>query len=265
LAGKALIGAEGADDGKSRLTSALPQPEGALHGFPAMLDSSGKKIADGDFSQWLEGEHLHVKISYDFGGGHRIEEKGVFRQQPVLVQEKWSWQETNNNQLVRQYEVNFQSNKATAEKLEEGGFKRWAEEIKVQPGRTFAGFGFTLAIKASRARLVRGEKVELEAVGFTPKPREIGVEISYGGVNEMEMGQRKVTGERFVIHPKVPLVAKAFVEVHDQSIWLTLLPSAFLRWEGPLVEQTDALMRVDLLPGEHSRSATAAPSGARSK
>ncbi len=263
LAGNLLGDGAVGNDEKSRLAGALPQPEGVLHGFPAMLDASGKKIADGDFSQWLEGEHLHVTITYDFGGGHRIEESAVFRQQPILSQEKWLWRETNHNQLVRQYEVNLELNKATAEKLEDGRVNRWSEEIKVEPGRTFAGFGFTLAIKALRARLVHGEKVELEAVAFTPKPRQVGVEISYGGGHEMEMGQRKVASEHFVLHPKVPLVAKAFVNVHDQNIWLTPFPSGFLRWEGPLVEPGDPIVRVDLLPGEHSSSAGKASTGSQ--
>jgi hypothetical protein len=231
--------------------------------FPPCWDSSGKKIADGDFTQWLEGELVHVKISYDLGGGHRIEEKDVFRQRPTVVQERWSWEEIKDNKLVRRYQANFESSQAKAEKQEGRGLKRWSGNIKVQPGRTFAGFAFTPAIKALRARLMRGEKVELRAVGFTPKPRVVTVEISYGGLDEMQMGQRKIVGERFVIHPKVPFVAKAFVEVHDTKIWFTPPPSEFLRWEGPLLEQSEPIVRVDLLPGQQSTPAV--PSTSASK
>src|SRR5437870_3848424 len=39
----------------------LPDLEAALHGFPALLNLEGKKLADGDFAQWLEGQRLHVK------------------------------------------------------------------------------------------------------------------------------------------------------------------------------------------------------------
>jgi hypothetical protein len=263
LTGDVLGAGDARGDGRSTSAGAMPQPEGASRGFPAMLDSSGKKIADGDFTQWLEGERVHVKISYDLGGGHRIEEKDVLRQRPAVVQEQWSWEESKDNKLVRRYHANFESGQATAEKQEERGLKRWSGNIKVQPGRTFAGFAFTPAIKALRARLMRGEKIELRAVGFTPKPRVVTVEISYGGLDQMEMGQRKVAGERFVIHPKVPAIAKVFVEVHDTKIWLTPPPSEFLRWEGPLLEQSEPMMRVDLLPGEHSSPAV--PSASASK
>jgi hypothetical protein len=64
--------------------------ESTQHGFPAMLDSRGKKLADGEFVQWVEKEILHVKIDYDFGNGRRIEEKTSFQQTPQLVQEEWS-------------------------------------------------------------------------------------------------------------------------------------------------------------------------------
>lgn len=117
-------------------------------------------------------------------------------------------------------------------------------------GRTFAGFGFTPAIADNRARLIKGEKVELEAIGFTPRPRAVSVEISYGGLNRMRMGGRLLRGERFVVHPKIPLLAKLFVDVPDTQIWLTNPPpAAFLRWEGPVAEPGDPIVRVDLLPG----------------
>src|SRR5262249_31471690 len=71
----------------------LPSLEGAVRGFPALRDLQGKNLADGDFSQWLEGERLHVTIIYDFGSPRRVEEKAVFTQQPEFVQEAWSWHE----------------------------------------------------------------------------------------------------------------------------------------------------------------------------
>jgi len=61
--------------------------EGTAHGFPVLRDSAGETLADGDFSQWLENEQLHVRIRYDFGRGRRVEERAAFRQRPRLIQE----------------------------------------------------------------------------------------------------------------------------------------------------------------------------------
>jgi hypothetical protein len=41
--------------------------------------------------------------------------------------------------------------------------------------------------------------------------------------------------------------------VSDTQIWLTHpTPVAFVRWQGPLAEPDDAILRVDLLTGSES-------------
>ena len=62
------------------------------------------------------------------------------------------------------------------------------------------------------------------------------------------MSNRTIDGDRFIVHAKVPAIAKLFVHVPDAVIWLTMPPAGFLRWEGPLAEPDDPIVRVDLLP-----------------
>jgi hypothetical protein len=230
--------------------------EAALHGFPALFDLRGNKLADAEFNQWLEGARLHVTIIYKFSDDRRIEERAIFRQKPALLQDEWSWSEFRKDEVFRHFAVDLASGKASAEKREGKDVKRWSENLSVQSGQTFAGFGFTLAIKNCRERLVKGEKIELHAVAFTPKPRVVSVELSFAGRDQMRMGGRTIMGDRFTIHPKIPWIAKTFVDVKDTHIWLTPpRPSGFLRWEGPLVEPGDRVVRVDLLPGSQSGAA----------
>src|SRR5258706_13593813 len=66
----------------------LPDVEGAAHGFPIMRGTNGRKLADCDFAQWIENDRLRIKLTYDFGDGHRIEENTRFRQNPALIQEE---------------------------------------------------------------------------------------------------------------------------------------------------------------------------------
>src|SRR5260370_14597372 len=68
--------------------------EGNARGYPEMRDLGGRKLADGDFSQWTARDGLHVRISYAFGGGRTIVEASTFRQTPQLTQGSWSWRET---------------------------------------------------------------------------------------------------------------------------------------------------------------------------
>jgi len=226
--------------------------EGTAHGFPALLDSNGKKLADGEFAQWIDDERLHITLTYRFERGDRTEEKAVFRQKPELIQDEWSWRELKGGQLVRHFAVDFKTQTATAQKREKDDLKNWSEKIDVQAGRTFAGYGFMLAVQNLRPRLLRGEQIELQAVGFTPKPRIVIVQISHGGVDQMKMSDRVLEGDRFVIHPKIPWIAALFVHVPDTLIWLTKPPAEFLRWEGPVAEPNDPIVRVDLLSGAES-------------
>jgi len=69
----------------------LPERQGPARGFPALRDLDGRTLADGDFTQWVANERLHVKISYSFKNARRrIEERAVFEQSPELVQQEWS-------------------------------------------------------------------------------------------------------------------------------------------------------------------------------
>ncbi len=220
------------------------QIETALRAYPVLRDAAGQKIADGNFAQWVEGDGLHVQITYS-GNGRRMEETAVLRQRPELSQSKWRWHESSGGADIRTFEVDFDSGMATAVKMENGEPRRWSEKVDITPGQTFAGFGFTLAIKALRARLIKGETVNLKAVGFTPQPRTVTVAISYTGGDTIRMVDRSVAAEHYVIHPKIPALAKWFVKAPDANIWLTPPPAVFVRFEGALVEPSDAVVRVD--------------------
>src|SRR4051794_28600646 len=93
----------------------LTEPEGAAHGYPAWLDINGKKLADGEFRQWVEGDRLHIIISYEFKDGRRFEENTFLRQEPELSQEEWSWKELKDGQLSREFTANFLTKTATAQ------------------------------------------------------------------------------------------------------------------------------------------------------
>jgi hypothetical protein len=239
----------------ARLTSAveLTESQGAAHAYPALLDTNGKKLADGEFKQWIEDDRLRVEIEYEFDNGQHFEENAVFRQKPELIQEKWSWKESRNGKISRQFTADFRAKTATALTHENNEAKQLSENIEVEPGRTFAGFGFTLALQNLRKRLINGEKIELKAVGFTPKPRLATVQVSHGGLDRVKMSGRSLKGDRFVIHPEIPPIAKLFIHVPDTQICLTNPPPAgFLRWEGPVVVPSDPLIRVDLVSGVKS-------------
>jgi hypothetical protein len=241
----------------------VTEPAAAAHGYPGLYDINGKKLANSEFRQWVDNNRLHVVITHKFSAGEVYEEHAQFRQQPELIQEKWSWKESKHGTSQREFDVDFLTGIASAHIRQD--HKDLSKRINIEPGRTFAGFGFSLALSNLRTRLLSGEQVQLKAVGFsefpTLGPQVVTVTISHGGVDRMRMSGRSLKGDRFIIHPEIPFIANLFVNVPDTKIWLTNpAPAGFLRWEGPIVLPTDPVIRVDLIPGEKSGPAEAAGS-----
>ena len=241
----------------------VTEPAGAAHGYPGLCDINGKKLANSEFRQWVENNRLHVIITHKFSAGEVYEKHAQFRQEPELIQEKWSWKESKHGRSQREFAVDFLTGMASAHIRQDN--KNVSKRINIEPGQTFAGFGFSLALSNLRKRLLSGEQVQLKAVGFsdfpTLGPQVVTVTISHGGVDSMRMSGRSLNGDRFTIHPKIPFIAKFFVNVPDTKIWLTNpAPAGFLRWEGPIALPADPVVRVDLLSGEKSGPAEAAGS-----
>ena len=222
----------------------VTEPSAAAHGYPALYNLDGKKLADGEFRQWVEDHLLQIVITYKFPDGGSFEEKARFRQLPELTQEHWSWKELKNERLQREFNVDFLSGTATAHISKDN--KDVSDKVDIEKGRTFAGFGFTLALSNLRKRLLSGDHIQLKAVGFSPfptlKPQVVTVKLSHGGLDRIRMSGRSL-----------PAIAKLFVTVPDTKVWLTNpAPAGFLRWEGPILLPNDQLIRVDLLPGTNS-------------
>lgn len=228
----------------------ITEPAGAEHGYPGLCDINGTKLADGEFRQWMEDGHLHVVITYEFPDGRLWEENALFRQQPELIQEKWSWKELRDGKPEREFAADLSNGTASAHISKDN--KDVSGKIDIAPGQTFAGFGFTIALGNLRPRLIKGEQIALKAVGFSPiptlKPQVVTVKVSHAGLEKMKMSGRFLRGDNFLIHPEVPIIAKLFIKVPDTHIWLTAgRPPGFLRWEGSIVLPNDEMIRVDLV------------------
>jgi len=231
--------------------------EGDAKAVTALVDvESGATIADGRYAQHVEGGLLHIESRNDFPDGRVIVERAVLRLEPELRQESWDWTERKNGALVRQYEVDFGTGHAVATRVDQ--HKRWKEDLDLAPGKTFAGIAFVTVIKALRSELAPGEKIDLKAVAFTPKPRVAPVSVTRGRPEQVSMAGRSIAADPYTIHPEIPAIAKLFVAAPDQRIWLYATgPAAFLRYEGPLVEPKDPRVRVDTIPSGAANAARA--------
>jgi hypothetical protein len=214
----------------------------------SLTDLQGRVLADGHYQQRVAGALLEVEARNAWPDGRTQVEKTSLRLWPQIEQQTWSWTETDaSGRVLRSYEVDFRTGKAAAAR----GDERWRTDVDVERGKTFAGIGFMLAIKALRDQLPRGKSIELRAIAFTPRPRAASVRIIHDGPETVQTAGRSIRGDRFTLHPEIPAIARLFVHVPDQYLWLFAEgPPTFLRYEGPMVEPGDPVVRVDLAPGQ---------------
>lgn len=231
--------------------------EGDAQAFTSLIDAaSGNAIADGRYAQWVTAGLLHIEARNDFPDGRSIVERAVLALEPELQQRSYEWTERKDGALVRQYEVDFTGKRAVATRIDQ--HKRWKDDIDVEPGKTFAGIAFVTVIKSLRSELAPGEKRELKAVAFTPKPRVATVSVIRERPEAVRMAGRTIPADRYTIHPEIPPIVRWFVSAPDQHVWLYAEgPAAFLRYEGPLIEPKDPIVRVDTIPAARANAGRA--------
>jgi len=219
----------------------------------------GQPLADGTLTSWIEGEQLHVLLTYDYADGRRIEESSVFRQQPELIQERWTWRERRGDKTTRQFTMDFNTGRATGLTRKGDKTRRYNEQLKVEPGRTFAGAGFVLAAKNLLPRLRQGEDVELQAIAMTPKPRKAKVKLSQEGTESVTLGAKTVTADRVVIHPEIGIAALV-VNAPDTSLYFVGAETpVMVGGLGPLLEPGDPVVRTLVVQPQRAPAARQAP------
>ena len=221
-------------------------PERDERTSPTMTGADGQLLARGEQEQTVEGDALELRVRWDFLDGRVVSERSTFLLRPRLEQNTWLWEERQGGSIRRRFEVDFGTGKATAYKLERGGPHRWSEHLSLAPGTTFAGSGIVFVLKGVRARLVRGEGVTVMAVGMTPRPRVVPLDIRWRGLERIGQDGRTWEADHFTVHPDVGLLVELFVHVPDGDFWLTReQPPDLLRAEYPLLEPDDPVVRAE--------------------
>src|SRR5215510_9035666 len=113
----------------------VTEPAAASHGYCGLCDINGKKLADGEFRQWVENNRLHVVIRYKFSAGEVYEEHSQFRQESELTQEKWTWKESKDGRSQRECAVDCVAGMASAHSSQDQ--KDVSKGIKIERSRTF--------------------------------------------------------------------------------------------------------------------------------
>ncbi|HEY8207822.1 MAG TPA: hypothetical protein VIG99_10105 [Myxococcaceae bacterium] len=219
--------------------------EGDIQGFPSMTDLNGKLLGKGRISQQVDASGIRVRIVYDQLNGDRIEETAMLSTAGGdLAQRTWNWQRKSGGQVVERYSMNFDTGQGYALTTEGGKRKEQRAKLDVAKGRTFAGIGFVYALRNVYPSVSKGQRVELEGIAFTPKPRHAKVLVRSAGVETVRSGGRSLRVDHVVIHPEVPKLAKAFVDAPDSHLWFSSgRPPQFIRSEIKM--QSLGVVRID--------------------
>lgn len=210
--------------------------EGTVRGFLVLTDTGGGRIASGDFSQVSGAGEIQTHTVFHFKDGSEQGETVVFTQKPTfvlksyhLVQKGPAFRDDMDVMLVRatgHYLVKTKAHKDGQEKVVEG---RIDLPLDVYNGM----------IPVVTKNLVKGAKETVHMVGFTPKPRVIGLEINPSGEEKLQIGDLKKTALHYVLKPKLGLLeipATLFGRMPpDNHIWILAGDApAFVKFEGPL-------------------------------
>jgi hypothetical protein len=238
-------------------------PEGELYALPSLLDDHGTALATSTLTQWFEGGRLHVSIVHAFADGRRAVERARFSQGKELGQEVWSWEERRGDRIVRVFEVDLLAGRARGRKVgKDGKEETWDEQVKVEPGRTFAGLGIVYAAKQLAGRIVAGEDAKLRGVVFLPKPVSVPLKVKHARRETLAIGGRDVDADRFEVRPDLKGLEKLVELVKDPAgadVWLHHgAPPMILRIRSPLVELRDPVVVIETLGAPRPLRAAAA-------
>jgi hypothetical protein len=235
----------------------MKYPPGTLHGFPSMSDTAGNVIADGELTQVVQGDRLLVSARWRFKDGHEGEETDTFTTRDGVVgQDRYAWVERRAGQELRRFEVDFDTGQAVAVTLHDGKPERDEQHLDLRRGKAFTGYGAALA--TIQLAWGREQPVEITFVAFTPKPRDVTLEIRREGEEQVGVAGRTIACDRFVLHPKLPFPVSLFAHPPDAHLWLTHAgPPMLVRGQQNLAAKDDPQVVIDVIPRGAAHQETA--------
>lgn len=208
--------------------------EGMVRGFLELNDSSGNRIASGDFLQLPKEGGIKCRIVLYFKDGSLHDETVIFTQQQKfllksyrLIQKGKSFDDDLDVSLERsgKYRVKVKG-KEGREKVLEG-------ELDLPPD-VYNGM-----VPTVMKNLTKGSRETIHMVAFTPTPRVIELEMAPAGTTKIQIGDLEKTAVHYVLKPRLGLLripaALLGRTPPDNHIWTVMdeVP-AFVKFVGPL-------------------------------
>ena len=240
--------------------------EGVSHGFLVLRTLEGQAIADGDFVQVVQGQHVNSRITFRFRDGSRHDETAVYTQRREfrlvtyhLVQRGPTFPKPLDMR------IDAGTGQVTVRHADDDGEAAVESERLELPADIANGLMSTLLKNVDSAAVPT-----LSYVAATPKPRIVKLEIEAVAPDRFSTGRRGRAATHFVIKPKLggvtgliaPLVGK---QPPDAHVWIMQGEApAFVKAEQSLY--TDGpVWRIELASTVWPRGADAGAAAAKKK
>jgi len=227
---------------------AVRHSEGLTHGFLALRSLEGKTLADGEITQFAEGDVVRTHLVFHFRDGSRHEEQAVFSQHGKFrLRSDHVVQQGPSFKQPIETSVDVASGRVTARYTDEDGKERTVDEHIDLPDDVANGLLFTLL----RHIDPKTPQTTVSQVAMTPKPRIVQLTITPQGEESFSSGKIAYKAVHYVVKVKIgglagfvaPLIGK---QPPDMQVWIKHgeVP-AFIRFEGPICSD-GPIWRVEL-------------------
>lgn len=211
-------------------------PEGPAHGFVSVTDvATGKKVASGELTQWLEKRAIASRLVLRFDDGSLHDETVRFAQRPVFRLLSYE-QKQSGPAFPHESSVKFdRSGSYEARQRAPGEDEKTASGTFDVPDDVCNGLTSVLL-----KNLPRGASGSVHMVTFRPEPLVLDVALTAEGKDAYWVGDVSTDATRWLVKPTVPGVKGLLASVTGQQppeirIWIAPEPSPVLvRFEGAL-------------------------------
>jgi hypothetical protein len=215
---------------------AVRHTEGLTHGFLALRTLEGKTLADGEITQFAEGDLIRTHLVFHFRDGSLYEEEASFTQRGKfrlrsdhLVQRGPSFEHPIETW------VDAAGGRVKARYADDDGKEQTVDEHMDLPDDVANGLLFTLV-----RHLEGSAPVTVSQVAMTPKPRLVTLTIAPQGEEPFSSGNSRYKAMRYAVKVKIGGIAGVVAGIlgkqpPDMQIWVKRgeVP-AFIKFEGPI-------------------------------
>lgn len=210
--------------------------EGTLHGFLELQGEDDSVLAHGDLLQVPSDSGLESRLVFHFRDKSFFEETTRFTQHQVFRMQSYH--------LVQRGPAFPQDLDATLSidgtylvqtvSHQDGKTDRYEGKLDL-PEDTYNGLPVVLA-----KNLRNGDTTEVHLVAFTPRPRLIGLEISFVAASSVLLGGRAKATAHYRLKPRLGALTAFFAKLlgklpPDSHVWVvTDEVPAFIHFKGPL-------------------------------